>query len=81
MRESVKEQIMTLNPESLIGMGGSGRKCLSVLFGETDIYIYIGQKTKKWDTCAGEALLNCFGVKTIKINFKGLYLWFGWTDL
>lgn len=33
---------MTLNPENLIGIGGSGRKCLSVLLGETDVYIYVG---------------------------------------
>jgi 3'(2'), 5'-bisphosphate nucleotidase len=70
MKENVRQQILTLNPEKLIGLGGSGRKCLSVLFGESDIYIYVGEKTKKWDTCAGEALINCFGVKAINSNFR-----------
>lgn len=40
--------------------GGSGKKTLNVLEGICDFYIYVGMKTKKWDTCAPDALLKCF---------------------
>lgn len=32
-----------------------------VLEGQSDFFIYIGKKTKRWDICAGDSLLRCFG--------------------
>jgi 3'(2'), 5'-bisphosphate nucleotidase len=53
---------MSMGPEKLTKIGGSGKKTLMVLEGQSDIYVYIGNKTKKWDICPGDALIRCFGV-------------------
>ena len=50
--------IKKLNPESVIRVGGAGNKVLMVIEGKADVYIYATAGTKKWDTCAGEALLK-----------------------
>ncbi len=76
--EANKQKILSLDPTYLLDIGGSGRKSLSVLTGETDICIYIGKKTKKWDTCSSEALLNCFNVaieEEIIYIFLGTSIW------
>lgn len=42
-------------------MGGSGHKTNQVIYGNHDCYFYDRPGTKKWDTCAGEALILAFG--------------------
>lgn len=42
-------------------MGGCGKKILQVILGKSDCYFYDRTGTKKWDTCAGEALLEALG--------------------
>ena len=42
-------------------MPGAGTKFLSVLMGESSCYVYPRNGTKRWDTCAGEALIRSFG--------------------
>ncbi|KAF4651090.1 3'(2'), 5'-bisphosphate nucleotidase 1 [Perkinsus olseni] len=41
--------------------GGAGRKFLDVLTGVADAYLYPRPGTKRWDSCAGEALLTTLG--------------------
>ncbi|KAF4666874.1 3'(2'), 5'-bisphosphate nucleotidase 1 [Perkinsus chesapeaki] len=41
--------------------GGAGRKFLDVLTGVADAYLYPRPGTKRWDSCAGEALLTAIG--------------------
>ena len=53
--------IQKLNPETVIRVGGAGNKVLMVIEGKADAYVYATSGTKKWDTCAGEALLKARG--------------------
>ncbi|CAD8101685.1 unnamed protein product [Paramecium sonneborni] len=45
----------------LYQVGGSGKKCLTVLEGQADIFICLGVGMSKWDICAPEALFKTFG--------------------
>ena len=45
----------------VIQMGGCGKKCLQIIEGKADYYLHLDNKTKKWDTCAGEAIIGCLG--------------------
>lgn len=53
--------IQKMNPEAVIRVGGAGNKVLMVIEGKADVYVYVTSGTKKWDTCAGEALLKARG--------------------
>lgn len=41
--------------------GGSGYKILLVIEGRADLLAYCDPNTKKWDTCAGEAIMKGLG--------------------
>ena len=41
--------------------GGSGYKALKVIDGSQDVYLYPQRGTKKWDSCAPEAILRSAG--------------------
>ena len=55
------EAIQAMNPTKIARAGGSGYKALSVLLGETDAYVYASKGTKRWDTCAPDAILRAAG--------------------
>jgi 3'(2'), 5'-bisphosphate nucleotidase len=55
------EAIKAMNPTEITRAGGSGYKTLSVLLGEADAYVYASKGTKRWDTCAPEAILRAAG--------------------
>jgi hypothetical protein len=42
-------------------VGGAGNKVITVISGEYDAYFYPQTGTKRWDTCAPEALLRIAG--------------------
>eukprot|EP00035_Acanthoeca_spectabilis_P004492 m.104072 g.104072 ORF g.104072 m.104072 type:complete len:327 (+) comp12600_c0_seq2:180-1160(+) len=48
-------------PTDVIRSGGAGNKVLQLLDGVIDCYLYPVPGTKRWDTCAGEALLRASG--------------------
>ena len=41
--------------------GGAGHKILCVVLGLADVYVSSKASTYKWDTCAGQALLQSIG--------------------
>ena len=40
---------------------GSGSKMIAVITGEASVQMYPKNGGKRWDTCAGEPLIRCFG--------------------
>lgn len=44
-------------------MGGCGRKVFALINGEADVYPFPVRGTKKWDTCAPQAILEALGGK------------------
>jgi len=50
-----------INPDEIIQAGGAGNKVLLVVEGQNDCYFYPRAGMKKWDICAGEAILRSIG--------------------
>jgi len=42
-----------MKPTQILCYGGCGRKILSVITGESDLYFFNNKSTKRWDTAAG----------------------------
>ena len=42
-------------------LGGAGNKVLRVIEGDAHAYVFASPGTKKWDTCAPEAILVAMG--------------------
>ena len=59
--EEMDQTVKALKPGEVIRAGGSGTKILMVLDGKADSYVYPRVGTKKWDTCAGDALVHAVG--------------------
>jgi 3'-phosphoadenosine 5'-phosphosulfate (PAPS) 3'-phosphatase len=60
MRETI-ERLHTIRPGSeLVRAGGAGFKLVEVIEGRADVYLHEGP-IRKWDVCAGEALLRAAG--------------------
>ena len=55
------DAIQAMNPTEITRAGGSGYKSLCVLLGEADAYVYASKGTKRWDTCAPDAILRAAG--------------------
>ena len=66
----VDDMVKNIKPAEVIRAGGAGNKILMVLEGKADTYIYPSIGTKKWDTCAGDALLCTVGGKLTDIHGK-----------
>eukprot|EP00116_Pleurobrachia_bachei_P019313 sb/3479575/ len=61
MQKKVEDAIDSCKPDSLIQIGGSGSKCVLVADGTADAYLFASPGTKKWDTCAGDAIIKALG--------------------
>lgn len=59
----VADAIEAMKPDEVLRVGGSGYKVLQVMDGTADAYVFASLGTKRWDTCAGEALLESMGGK------------------
>ncbi len=59
--KSLEEYIAKLNPTKVVSVSGAGGKCLYVLLGFADAYVYPQLGTKKWDTCGPEAIVRAAG--------------------
>jgi 3'(2'), 5'-bisphosphate nucleotidase len=53
----VEGAVYTLHPCEVIRTGGAGGKVALMLDGRADAWVFPAKGTKRWDTCAGEALL------------------------
>lgn len=72
----LEENVKKLKANKTLKIGATGNKFLTVIYGLSDCYFYdLGENgTKCWDTCAGEALVECFGgVTTGKDGVKYIY--------
>ena len=58
-----EDAIKKLGMDVTLRIGGAGYKVLLLLDGTADVYCYPTPGTKKWDTCAPEAILNYLGGK------------------
>lgn len=56
--------LQAIKPDHILKEGGAGNKYLKVIEGYADAYLYPSKGTKKWDTCAGEAILKAMGGTT-----------------
>jgi len=65
--EATRESLAAVLPAGakLTPVGGAGYKFIQVLEGEADAYLHPG-KIRKWDVCAGEALLRAAGGDTLQ---------------
>jgi 3'(2'), 5'-bisphosphate nucleotidase len=59
--EQVEKAIAKTNPSEVVRVGGAGHKALLVLEGKVDVYLFASPGTKKWDTCAAEAIVRAIG--------------------
>ena len=53
----VEGAVYNLHPSLVIRTGGAGGKVALMLDGKADVWVFPAKGTKRWDTCAGEALL------------------------
>ena len=68
----VKQVTASLNPAQTIVAGGAGNKMMMVLENVVDAYVYPSLGTKKWDTCAGDALIQAAGGTVTDIHGQPL---------
>ena len=55
---AVEGAVYNLAPVEVIRAGGAGGKVALMLDGKVDAWVFPARGTKRWDTCAGEALLT-----------------------
>ena len=71
---TVKEVVKDRIPNSdVIPAGGAGYKVLSLFEGEANAYVHT-TLIKKWDICAGHALLSAHGGKMTTLRGNDLKL-------
>ncbi|KAF3421264.1 hypothetical protein E2986_08088 [Frieseomelitta varia] len=60
---NVEAAINALCPDEVIRVGGAGYKVILLLEGRAHAYVFASKGSKKWDTCAPEAVLYAVGGK------------------
>lgn len=66
--ELVKKALAALKPREELRMGGCGNKSLLVVEGKVDAYVFPSDGTKKWDTCAVDAIVRANGGLLTDVN-------------
>jgi len=59
--KAVNACIEAMAPDEVLRQGGAGNKVLRVIEGDAHAYVFASPGTKKWDTCAPEAILVAMG--------------------
>ncbi|KAJ2953352.1 hypothetical protein O0L34_g942 [Tuta absoluta] len=59
----VERALAILNAAQILRVGGAGYKVIQLLEGVASVYVFASPGTKKWDTCAPEAVLAAAGGK------------------
>jgi len=57
----VEEGLEKMKPDEVLRVGGAGYKAMLVLENRVDFYFFPTRGTKKWDTCAPEAIIRAVG--------------------
>ena len=57
----IRQTVEKLKPKEAIMKGGCGHKVMMVIEGEVDAYVFPSSGTKKWDSCAGDAIIREIG--------------------
>lgn len=75
---AVDNLVAAIQPTKHLRVGGAGGKVLLVLQGEVDAYVHPRAGTKKWDSCAGDAVVHAAGGTVTDIRGQPLrYQWDG----
>ena len=69
---TVQQVVERLQPREKVIAGGAGNKMLMVLENAVDAYVYPTPGTKRWDTCAGDALIQAAGGEVTDIHGHSL---------
>lgn len=64
----VQEAAMRLHPDEILPIGGVGNKIVMLLEGNISHYVFPKKGTKRWDTCAPQAVLESLGGKLVNIH-------------
>jgi 3'(2'), 5'-bisphosphate nucleotidase len=67
MTDIVRRDLTSIPNSTMIQAGGAGYKFLTILDGKADVYVYPRDGTKRWDTCAPEALLRALNGTMVDI--------------
>eukprot|EP00064_Thunnus_orientalis_P003971 superscaffoldBa00000347_g3982 len=59
----VTDCVDAMEPHEVIRVGGAGNKVIQLVEGKASAYVFASPGCKKWDTCAGEAILHAVGGK------------------
>lgn len=59
--DSVDRTLKAIEPTENLREGGCGNKLVMVLEGKADAYVFPSRGTKRWDTCAGDAIARAAG--------------------
>ncbi|XP_039281442.1 3'(2'),5'-bisphosphate nucleotidase 1 isoform X2 [Nilaparvata lugens] len=60
---TVQAAVDAMKPDEVLKVGGAGHKVMLLLEGKANAYMYPTKGTKRWDTCAPEAVLHAMGGK------------------
>lgn len=64
----IHQTVEALKPKETLRMGGCGNKSLMVAEGKVDAYVFPSPGTKKWDTCAVDAIVREVGGVMTDVN-------------
>jgi len=66
--QTVTDCLAEMKPDHVLRVGGAGNKVLRVIEGDAHCYLFPSPGTKKWDTCAPEAILTAMGGRLTDIH-------------
>eukprot|EP00742_Colponemidia_sp_Colp-10_P003213 GILJ01003422.1.p1 GENE.GILJ01003422.1~~GILJ01003422.1.p1 ORF type:complete len:292 (+),score=39.89 GILJ01003422.1:50-925(+) len=69
----LERALSLVGPDQVLRVGGAGNKAVAVLEGTADVYLYPSPGTKKWDICAGEAVVRALGGSVTDVYGKAFY--------
>ncbi len=64
----IYQTIDSLKPKELLKVGGCGHKTMMAIEGGVDAYVFPSNGTKKWDSCAGDAIVREAGGIMTDVN-------------
>uniref|UniRef100_A0AAY5KPK6 3'(2'),5'-bisphosphate nucleotidase 1 n=1 Tax=Esox lucius TaxID=8010 RepID=A0AAY5KPK6_ESOLU len=68
----VTDTVEAMEPDDVIRVGGAGNKIIQLVEGKASAYVFASLGTKKWDTCAPEAILHAVGGKLTDMHGNAL---------